>query len=177
MRFSSAQQLRISSFHYLGEWMFWLECWGKLYILFWELNVTKSDTFVIDLLNFNCSVSSSNFFVFSVFMLVYSFIIIGHVPENWVQNISREMLENNEQLKKKTPDYQTWGIQMHAFGTNGCLFNKLRVRCKVKKELPCFPVMSCERNELSRKMSCFSRVNNMSQKVREHTRTCLWVKS
>lgn len=94
------KQLNISSFHYLGERMFWLESWGKLYILFWELNVTTNNTYVIDLLKFSYSVTSSNFIVFSVFILVYSFIIIAHVPENCLQNILREIRENNEQLKK-----------------------------------------------------------------------------
>lgn len=96
--FNSAQQLKISGFCYLGEWMFWYESWGKLYSLFCDLNVTKNNTFVIDLLNFSYSVTSSNFIVFSVFMLVHSFTIIAHVPENCIQSIFREITENNKQL-------------------------------------------------------------------------------
>lgn len=31
--FNSAQQLKISTFNYLGEWTVWLESWGKFYDL------------------------------------------------------------------------------------------------------------------------------------------------
>lgn len=31
--FNSAQQLKINTFNYLGEWIVWLESWGKLYDL------------------------------------------------------------------------------------------------------------------------------------------------
>lgn len=33
-------------------------------------------------------------------------------------------------------------------------------------------IMSHKRNELSRKMSCFSSVSNMSQRVQEHKSIC-----
>lgn len=78
--------------------------------MIWELNVAKNHTHEIDFLNFSYSMTSSNFIVFSAFMPVCSFIFITHVPENWVQHILGEIIENNEQLKKKVSKP---GILMH----------------------------------------------------------------
>lgn len=70
--------------------------------MIWELYVAKKHIYAIDLLNFSYSVTSGNSIVFSAFMPVCSFIIITHVPGNWVQRILGEVIENNEQLKKNT---------------------------------------------------------------------------
>lgn len=103
--------------------------------MIWELNVAKNHTYAIDLLNFSYSVTSGNFIVFSAFMPMCSFIIITRVPEHWVQHIFGEMTENNEQLKKKQVSKP---VEFSCMRINKWLFNKLTVRCKVKKELPCF---------------------------------------
>lgn len=62
---------------------------------------------------------------------------------------------------------------MHAFGTTiRCLFDTGRVRCRVKKELQCCPIMSHKRKSLSKKnhiseecLMYFKRCRNTEESV------------
>lgn len=80
-------------------------------------------------------------------------------------------MEKNEQLKKPLMSNPGELACMSSEQTIRCLFKTVRVRCKVKKELPCCPIVSHKRRSVSRKMSCFRRVSDVFQKVQEHRRT------